>query len=120
MLEWIEKQHRLVGPIPTNQIRAELSKSKGKSVGNKTWQTWAQDFRNFFPEVKLNSANEWTNSDWVESSDGEPNSDADEELDQIFDEMFGESEAHSSASDEEVPYCAWDGSDDEKQPEMSE
>ena len=71
----MENQHRSVSPIHTNQIRAELSKRKGKSVGNETWQTWAQDFRNFFPEFKLNSANEWTNSNWVEieSSESEPN-----------------------------------------------
>ena len=32
-------------------------------------------FSKFFPEVKLNSANEWTNSNWVEikSSKSEPN-----------------------------------------------
>ena len=35
--------------------------------------------------------------------------------DKGLDEMFGEVEAQSGASQEEVPYCAWDDKDDEKQ-----
>ena len=62
MLQWMQRQHESLGPIPTTSVRDEVCRRKGKIMGDKTWQTWVQDFRSFFPEVTLNVANKWTNS----------------------------------------------------------
>ena len=115
----MENQHQIIGPIPTNLVRAEVCRRKGKKMVHKTWQTWAQDFRHFFPEVTLNSENQWTSSKWEESesSDNDGNSDDGEELDQMFDDMFGQTESQSSAP-EDLPGTWWDGEDDEKQREI--
>ena len=69
-----------------------------------------QDFRNFFPEVALNVANKWTNSDCVESksSDGDKDVEEDEELDHILDDISREIDSQSSASGE-LPSIPWDG-----------
>ena len=79
MLQWVQRQHESLGPIPTTSVRAEVCRRKGKIMGDKTWQTWAQDFRSFFPEVTLNVANKWTNSNCVESKSSDCDKDVEED-----------------------------------------
>ena len=123
-MEWLKDQYKINGQVPTNLVRREVSRLKGKPLGSKTWQTWSQDFRRFFPDVELNSNNEWTSPEWIdEEKEESENEQSVDELDEVLNEMFGESEIQHSTDSEnesESSVCPvfWDGIDDEKQPEM--